>query len=99
MTGESPAAKRIEVSVVKTSLRQAARREPDAFRFIRRRQRPDPRRGLTRVRELARLWHRVHERDHAVTGSPAGPWARLSSPVKRLAELWQTLKARNRASR
>jgi hypothetical protein len=62
------------------SLRKAARKEPDEFRFIIQRQKVDPRRGCSRVRELARLWHRVHQQELTTPsqGPPPGVVGRLA---------------------
>ena len=43
-------------------LRETARADADVFRFIQRHQVTDPRRGGSRVRELARLWYRLRDR-------------------------------------
>lgn len=47
-------------AAMKLTLRKEALNDSDVFRFISRYQKTDPRRGCSRVRELARLWWRVH---------------------------------------
>jgi len=58
-----------------TALRQHATQDQDMFHFVSTHQSTNDRRGCTRMRELARLWWRIHSANTNVMTSTTDSYA------------------------